>query len=50
MEKVNISQKQAQAFARAIYANIDAYIEAHREEYEKFLLEEETGNGEDDKI
>ena len=50
MEKVKISQKQAQAFARAIFADIDAYVEAHREEYEEFLrLEEETKNGEDDK-
>lgn len=37
---VNISQTQAKEFARAILADIDAYIESHRTEYEAFLKEE----------
>lgn len=37
MEDVNISQKQAHAFASAILADIEAYVEAHEEEYAKFL-------------
>lgn len=50
MKTIRISQAQAQDFAHAIFADIDAYVDAHREEYEEFLrLEEETKNGEDDK-
>lgn len=40
MKAVNISQKQANEFAKAILADINAYIESHREEYEAFLKEE----------
>ena len=50
MKTVKIFHSQAQDFALAIFADIDAYVDAHREEYEEFLrLEEETKNGEDDK-
>lgn len=40
MEKINMSQKQATQFAAAIFADIEAYIENHRAEYEAFLKEE----------
>lgn len=49
MVTVNISQNQAKEFARAIFADISAYVEAHREEYEEFLQTERAGNGEEDK-
>ena len=40
MKAVNISQKQANEFAKAILADINAYIESHQAEYEAFLKEE----------
>ncbi len=40
MKKVNISQKQAHEFAKAIFADINAYIESHQAEYEAFLKDE----------
>lgn len=49
MIAVNISQNQAKEFAYAIFADIDAYVEAHKEEFEKFLRLEEAGIKEDDK-
>ena len=39
MKAVNISQKQANEFARAIFTDIHAYIERHQAEYEAFLKE-----------
>ncbi len=35
-----ISQMQARIFARAIYKSVSAYIQAHQQEYEQFLLEQ----------
>ena len=49
MKTVKISHSQAQDFALAIFADIDAYVAAHRAEYEEFLRLEEKGNGEDEK-
>lgn len=43
---ITISQIQARIFARAIYKNVSAYIQTHRQEYEEFLLLEQKGNGE----
>ncbi len=40
MEKVNISQKQARAFAEIIFADIAAYIHDHPDEYNEFLRSE----------
>ena len=42
MEQLDIvlDQKQAKVFARAIYRDVSAYICAHKEEFEQFLLEE----------
>lgn len=40
MKAVNISQNQANEFAKAILADINAYIESHQAEYEAFLKEE----------
>lgn len=45
MEKFYIGQKQAQAFASAIFADIDAYVQAHQDEFEHFLKEEQTLEG-----
>lgn len=46
-----ISQKQAHAFAVAVFADIRAYREIHQNEFEKFLKSEqekgESGNGND---
>ena len=45
---VNISKKQARAFAVAVFADIRAYCEAHQTEFEEFLRteqEEEGGDG-----
>lgn len=39
MEDVNISKEQAHAFACAILADIETYVETHKEEYEEFLKE-----------
>jgi len=50
MVNVKINKKQAQKFARIIFADIEAYLQEHKEEYEAFLNEEgppKTG-GEDD--
>ncbi len=42
MADVEMSQKQAQEFARAIFADIDAYVQTHQEEFRAFLAEEEA--------
>jgi len=43
-----ISQKQAHAFAVAVFADIRAYCETHQDEFEKFLKSErEKGEGDD---
>lgn len=44
---IKISRERARMFAYAIYRDIAAYIESHQEEYQKFLLEEDTLNGKD---
>ncbi len=36
-----LSKKQAHAFALAVYKDIKAYCEAHKEEFEQFLKEEQ---------
>lgn len=43
-EQFQISQEQSRIFARAIYADITAYVEAHQEEYRKFLRQEEMNS------
>lgn len=40
-EQFQISQAQSRIFARAIYADITAYVDAHQEEYREFLRQEE---------
>lgn len=37
MNFIELSRKQAKDIAHAILADIDAYIESHREEYEAYL-------------
>ena len=44
---IKISRERARMFAYAIYRDIAAYIKSHQEEYQKFLLEEDTLNGKD---
>lgn len=43
-EQFQISQAQSRKFARAIYADISAYVKSHQEEYLEFLRQEETKN------
>jgi hypothetical protein len=43
-EQFQISQAQSRKLARAIYADITAYVEAHQEEYLEFLRQEEIKN------
>lgn len=40
LKEVIISQEQAREFARQIYADIEDYIENHREEFKQFLEQE----------
>lgn len=47
MEEVQLNNKQAKQFAKAIYSEIDSYIQKHRDEYEKFLMENERDNNND---
>ena len=46
MLTVEISTTQEQEFAVAIFDSIASYIEAHHEEYEEFLQNEEQNGGE----
>ena len=38
----NISKRQAMSVAFAIIADIEAFCDAHAEEYERFLLDEKN--------
>ena len=38
-----IGQKQARALAQMIYKDVHQYCLDHREEYEKFIMEESRG-------
>lgn len=40
-DELKISPSQSKIFARAIYSDVAAYIQAHQEEYQKFLQEED---------
>jgi len=44
-ENFIISQKQAHAFAVAVFADIRAYREAHQQEFEEFLKAEQQKEG-----
>lgn len=46
MRTIEISKAQAHEFAIAIFDSIASYIEAHQEEYEEFLKNEERNGGE----
>lgn len=50
MEQLDIvlDQKQAKVFAKAIYRDVSAYIQSHREEFEQFLLEEKGADENDE--
>ena len=43
-----ISKKQAEEFAKAIFASIEGYINEHLEEFEEFCLKEENEAKEDE--
>lgn len=43
-EQFQISQAQSRKFARAIYADISAYVKSYQEEYLEFLRQEEIKN------
>lgn len=36
MEEIKMSQKQAYMFAASIFADIEKYVEDHRDEFEEF--------------
>lgn len=38
----NIGKKQAEEFAKAIFADIENYVNEHLEEFEEFLANEES--------
>lgn len=40
MTDIVISQKQAQEFAKVIYADIEDYVRSHQQEFEEFLAEQ----------
>ena len=40
-EKFHMNQTQARMFAKAIFADIEDYVEKHKKEYENFLREEQ---------
>ncbi len=50
MVDVKINKKQAQEFAKTIFADIESYINEHLDEYKAFLIEEGLykAGGEDD--
>lgn len=37
-----MSDKQVREFAKAIFADIESYVETHQEEYEEFLKSEKS--------
>lgn len=41
-EEFNIGKKQAEEFAKAIFADIEDYVNEHLEEFEEFCLKEES--------
>lgn len=43
-----IGKKQAEEFAKAIFASIEGYINEHLEEFEEFCLKEESEAKEDE--
>ena len=47
-EQFQISQSQSRIFARAIYADISAYVESHQVEYQEFLRQEERNSDSED--
>lgn len=40
MEEIRLSKKQAEEFAWSIFAEIEAYVNEHAEEYQEFLRNE----------
>lgn len=46
----NIGKKQAEEFAKAIFADIETYVNEHLEEYEEFLKEYESEVKENGKV
>lgn len=40
-EEFNIGKKQAEEFAKAIFADIEDYVNEHLEEFEEFCQKEE---------
>ena len=46
----NIGKAQAQEFAKAIFADIEAFVNEHLEKYEDFLKEYESEVKENDKV
>lgn len=47
-QEYKIGKKQAEEFAKAIFASIEGYINEHLEEFEEFCLKEESEAKEDE--
>ena len=47
-EEFNIGKKQAEEFAKAIFADVEGYVNEHLEEFEEFCLKEESEVKEND--
>lgn len=41
---VDMGTEQAKYFAISIFADLKAYVKAHRAEYEQWLIEQEAGD------
>ena len=46
MEAIKLNKEQCQEIALTIFADIEEYVNAHTEEYEKYLMEENLSKGE----
>lgn len=44
MEEIKLNKEQAQSIAFAIFADIEAYVNEHSDEFEEFLKSEEKEN------
>lgn len=44
----NIGKNQAEEFAKAIFADIESFVNEHLEEFEEFCLKEESEAKEDE--
>lgn len=46
MEEIKLNKEQCQEIALTIFADIEKYVNAHAEEFKKFLVKEDLVKGE----